>query len=116
MTTTGGITLRDRETLFASVAAHGGQFRDNLTKDVTHLVALQPSGKKYEVATTMTELNIAVVLPQYFDDCAKVRKRLDADLYRFPNPAILQGDPDKFLKIKEQRDGGLRTQSCYRQH
>lgn len=102
VTTTGGITARDRDLLFAAVEAKGGQFRHNLTKDTTHLVTLMPSGKKYEVALSRPEFGIKVVLPQYFDDCVKLKRRLSENLYQWPEPKILDADGIAGLEIREE--------------
>ncbi|KAI9029296.1 BRCT domain-containing protein [Hyaloraphidium curvatum] len=101
VTTTGGISSKDRDAIFASVEAFGGQTRKPLTKDVTHLVTLQPSGDKYKAAMDNAELGIVVVLPNYFVDCSRVRKLLDPDLYRFPDPPVLHPDPKRYIKVAE---------------
>jgi len=45
------VTFRDR--LQDDVIAHGGDYRGDLTKNVAHLIALAPEGKKYQYASRL---------------------------------------------------------------
>jgi hypothetical protein len=55
-----------RAWLKKSITTHGGDYRGALTKDVTHLIANAPTGKKYEHAERW---HIRVVSLCWFKDC-----------------------------------------------
>jgi hypothetical protein len=88
------IPLPDRNRLFAFILEFGGQVRPDLTADTTHLVTLQPNGEKYSyVAKYGQAMGIVALLPHYFDDLMKLRKRMSEDVYRFPDPLLIRVDP-----------------------
>ncbi|KAG0170496.1 hypothetical protein DFQ28_001810 [Apophysomyces sp. BC1034] len=83
----GKIPKRDREAIFGGLLALGGQYREDLTSDVTHLVCLTQEGEKYEKAIEVK--HIKVVLPQWIDDCFKFRRMVREDIFQFPDPPLL---------------------------
>ncbi|KAL0949407.1 hypothetical protein HGRIS_009469 [Hohenbuehelia grisea] len=82
----------DLEVLSAGVSALGGVWRSALTKDVTHLFAINSSSDKYATAMHHREqTHMKVLLPHWFDDAVRlaVRNLPTAD-YEWPEPKILQ--------------------------
>ena len=83
----------DLEVLSAGITALGGQWRVGLTKDVTHLFAMSPSGPKYTTALHYQEqTHIKVLLPHWFDDAVRLGiAALDTSPYEWPEPVVLNG-------------------------
>ena len=74
-------------TVCTATEAFGGQWRRELTREVTHLICVSESGKKYEMAIKFgTELGIAIVLPHWFEESLKLNQLVPMDIYRFPSP------------------------------
>lgn len=67
-----------RAWLQESIIAHGGDYRSDLTKDVTHLIANAPEGRKYQYAERR---NIRVVSLCWFKDCLDRDLVMDESLY-----------------------------------
>lgn len=89
----GQLPENDVAAIFAGVASLGGQWRDQLAKDVTHVVSLAPSGKKYRTAMEHKgKLGFTVVLPHWFDDCFRLRRRITEMPYEFPDPPLMSID------------------------
>jgi len=116
VTVSTNIPRHDRNRLFAFVVEAGGQMRVDLTEDTTHLVTLLPEGEKYKYVEKLTKppsnpstglqvagLHVVAILPHYFDDVMKLRKRLPEDLYTFPNPILLSVDPLEHLNSMTRR-------------
>ena len=89
------LPARDRETLFGMVEALGGQWRDSLVRDVTHLTLLSPTGLKYEKVASSPKLDIKTVLPHWFQLCITLQRILPNMPYLFPNPPILDSQFDE---------------------
>ncbi|ORZ17810.1 hypothetical protein BCR42DRAFT_490503 [Absidia repens] len=87
---TSGIPKRDQEAIFGATIALGGQYRENLTSDVTHLVCLAPEGDMYDEAMGPLFGKIKVLLPHWFDECFKLRRLVPEDAYLFPEPLFIQ--------------------------
>ncbi|KAJ3400998.1 hypothetical protein HDU80_006406, partial [Chytriomyces hyalinus] len=102
------ISITDKAAIFGSVRAFGGQYRTELTPDTTHLVTLtmtppitktalaqsklpQPFDHPHLIKSTSNEPTgngLKLILPHYFDDCVKVKRRVHEDLYLFPEPKL----------------------------
>lgn len=67
-----------RAQLQECISANGGEYRGDLTKDVTHLVACTPEGKKYQYAT---QWEIKVVGLKWLRDSMDRRMILEEALY-----------------------------------
>jgi hypothetical protein len=85
------LPITDDLTICSAVSAFGGQYRRELTREVTHLIAVSENGgsqsQKYEMAIKFgTELGIAIVLPHWFEESLKLNQLVPMDIYRFPNP------------------------------
>ncbi|KAI5479354.1 BRCT domain protein Brc1 [Pseudohyphozyma bogoriensis] len=75
----------------SGVQALGGQWRKELTREVTHLFALAPHGAKYEAALKYgPTLGMVALLPHWFEESIKLHQPLPIDLYKFPDPQIFQ--------------------------
>ncbi|KAJ2592426.1 regulator of Ty1 Transposition [Coemansia sp. RSA 1804] len=81
----------DKETLLASVMALGGQWRERMRSDVTHLVMMKEDGPKYEFVKKHPELCIKPILPHWFLDTLNLLCRFPQEPYLFPNPPKLLG-------------------------
>jgi DNA replication regulator DPB11 len=60
------------------IITYGGDYRENLTKDVTHLIANAPEGKKYRYAE---QWHIRVVSLCWFKDCLDRGMVMEESLY-----------------------------------
>lgn len=67
---------------------NGAEFRKDLTKSVTHLVARNTEGEKYRFAT---QWNIKVVTVKWFHDCLDRGMILDEEKYHPSIPSEEQG-------------------------
>ncbi|GAA5854065.1 hypothetical protein JCM8547_008212 [Rhodosporidiobolus lusitaniae] len=77
----------DNLAIAGAVEAFGGQFRRELTREVTHLICISEHGVKYEMAMKFgTELGMVVVLPHWFEESLKLAQLVPLDIYRFPSP------------------------------
>ncbi|KAJ2746663.1 regulator of Ty1 Transposition [Coemansia sp. BCRC 34301] len=81
----------DRETLLASVMALGGQWREKMRADVTHLVLMKDLGPKYEFTLKHPELGIRAILPHWFKESLNLLRCVPHEPYVFPNPPMLEG-------------------------
>ncbi|KAJ1892261.1 regulator of Ty1 Transposition [Kickxella alabastrina] len=91
----------DKKALLTSIVALGGQWRDRLRPDVTHLVLVQAEGDKYGYAQNNPQLNIVSVLPHWFQESLSVLYRVPITPYVFPNPPVLRGE----MGIKDEPAG-----------
>lgn len=80
---TGFEDLDFRNELAKNVVKNGGQYTGDLTKDVTHLIAFTPEGKKYEYAQ-MWKLKIVSI--KWYKDTLDRGMQLDEEKY---HPTIL---------------------------
>ncbi|KAF7722799.1 hypothetical protein EC973_002683 [Apophysomyces ossiformis] len=78
----------DREAIFGGVLAMGGQYREDLVQDVTHLVCLAPDGEKYRRA--LGEPNMKIVLPHWVNECFKLRRLVQEEPFQFPDTPYLR--------------------------
>lgn len=67
-----------RKQLDDTINANGGEYRGNLTKDVTHLIAKEPSGQKYNYAR---QWGIKVVAVEWLEQSLERGMILDEGLY-----------------------------------
>ncbi|KAI1520847.1 BRCT domain containing protein [Pyrenophora tritici-repentis] len=84
----GDIPSGDKEAIEGGVLALGGQVSPSLSKCVTHLIALDVGEPRCQL-TISKRLQLAIVLPHWFDDCLKVGRRISERPYKLPNPEIL---------------------------
>ncbi|KZO94007.1 hypothetical protein CALVIDRAFT_501980 [Calocera viscosa TUFC12733] len=81
---------RDVEVIQAGIVGLGGQWRGPLTKEVTHLFVLSPTGEKYATALKhQSRTGMKIVLPHWFDDSFKAIHLVPTRMYEFPNPLLL---------------------------
>ncbi|CAE6385948.1 unnamed protein product, partial [Rhizoctonia solani] len=100
--TSSDIPLRDSESIAAGIVAFGGQWKEALTSDVTHLFCLSESGPKYAKALNSQghPLPIQVVVTHWFSDCFKSETLLSTKNYLFPNPPILHPDFNEKMVVE----------------
>ncbi|CAE6426855.1 unnamed protein product [Rhizoctonia solani] len=100
--TSSDIPLKDSESIAAGIVAFGGQWKEALTNDVTHLFCLSESGPKYAKAlnTQGHPLQIQVVVTHWFSDCFKSETLLSTKNYLFPNPPILNPDFNENMVVE----------------
>lgn len=75
---TGFEDLAERNAIAELVQSHGAQYSGDLTRDITHLIAAIPKGKKYEYARSW---NIKVVGLEWIRDGIERGLALDEALY-----------------------------------
>ena len=78
-----------RAQLQDNIAANGGEYRGDLTKSVTHLIAMAPEGKKYEYAA---QWNLKIVSLRWYKDCLERGMILNEDVY---HPTVLADEQGK---------------------
>ncbi|KAF1840888.1 BRCT domain-containing protein [Cucurbitaria berberidis CBS 394.84] len=84
----GNIPTGDKEAIEGGVLAMGGQIAPALSKQVTHLIALDLDDPRCQLAVSK-RLQAMMVLPHWFDDCLKVGRRISERPYTLPDPEIL---------------------------
>jgi len=80
---TGFEDLDFRNELAKNIVKNGGEYTGDLTKDVTHLIAFTPEGKKYEYAQTW---KLKIVSIKWYKDTLDRGMQLDEEKY---HPTIL---------------------------
>ncbi|KAJ4380526.1 regulator of Ty1 Transposition [Didymella sp. IMI 355093] len=84
----GNLPTGDKVAIQGGVLAMGGQFTEQLSKTVTHLISLDLDDHRCQLAISK-RLNLTIVLPHWFDDCLKVGRRISERPYTLPDPEIL---------------------------
>jgi DNA replication regulator DPB11 len=95
-----------RSQLQERIIAHGGDYRGDLTKSVTHLIANAPEGKKYQYAEQWL---VRVVSLCWFKDCLDRGMVLEESLYHPTMPAEEQGKGAWNREAKPQVQLGKRA-------
>ncbi|KAL0084901.1 BRCT domain-containing protein [Phycomyces blakesleeanus] len=99
---TSGIPPYDRDTMFGGTQLFGGQYRLDLTEDVTHLMVAEPEGEKYTEAIADPE--VSVVMPDWFNACIKHRRHYREDMFKYPDPPILRNSKENEKTAEEKED------------
>ncbi|KAI9292249.1 BRCT domain-containing protein [Neoconidiobolus thromboides FSU 785] len=86
-----GLPTSDMEKIYGGVVALGGQYRINLSKEVTHYIVLDSEAEN-NVSKLQKENDIKLVTSHWFEDCIKLRKLLPEKNYQFPTPNIFKDD------------------------
>ncbi|KAF9939179.1 hypothetical protein BGZ67_009841 [Mortierella alpina] len=86
--TTSGLPQYDRQMIANAVRDMGGSYVSQITPGVTHMIALAPSGEKYDYVMAHPELDIKIVLPHWFQACCNLKRLLPETLYLFPHPSV----------------------------
>ena len=87
------------------IILHGGNYRGDLTKNVTHLIANAPEGKKYQYAE---QWQVRVVSLRWFKDCLDRGMVLEESLYHPTMPLEEQGKGAWNREAKAQFQQGKR--------
>ena len=77
-----------RKQLEDFIIDNGGEYRGNLTKDITHLIAKEPSGAKYNHAS---QWNIKIVAVEWLEQSLERGMILEESLYSLALPASQRG-------------------------
>ncbi|KAF2460931.1 hypothetical protein BDY21DRAFT_376742 [Lineolata rhizophorae] len=80
----------DKEAIRGAVLAMGGQYTSALLKTVTHVIALSMDDVKCQMVLSK-KLRATIVLPHWFDDCLRLRRKITEGPYTLPDPEILSG-------------------------
>ncbi|KAJ2457900.1 regulator of Ty1 Transposition, partial [Coemansia sp. RSA 2337] len=83
--------ILDKESLMSSIMALGGQWREKIRDDVTHLILMKDVGPKYEFVNRKPELGIRPLLPHWFKETLNLLHAVPLEPYLFPNPPMLEG-------------------------
>ena len=81
-------TVVYRKELEDLINANGGDYRANLTKDVTHLIAKEPSGAKYNFAN---QWGIKIISVEWLEQSLERGMILDENLYHLLLPPSERG-------------------------
>ena len=98
--------MKFRAQLQAAIATNGGEYRGDLTRTVTHLIANGPEGKKYEYAQ---QWEVRVVSLRWLKDSLERGMVLDESLYHPTTPTNEQGKGAWNRAAKVQTQLGKRT-------
>ena len=82
------LIVSQRQTIIQTINSNGATYHGDLSKSVTHLVAVAPQGKKYEFAR---QWGITVVSFQWITDCLKRGMTLEGQYYDPTLPEERQG-------------------------
>ncbi|KAI9667562.1 MAG: hypothetical protein M1821_000378 [Bathelium mastoideum] len=86
---TGVEDLKERQTISELATSNGSQYEGNLTKNVTHLIAIRTCGPKYDRAR---QWGIKSVSRKWFDECIERGMVLEETLYDPMLPVEKQGE------------------------
>ncbi|KAF2401535.1 hypothetical protein EJ06DRAFT_581646 [Trichodelitschia bisporula] len=84
-----GLPAGDVEAIAGGVLAMGGTFSEPMTALVTHLVTRSLDDARCKVVLRK-KLKCMILLPNWFDDCLRLGKRISERPYLLPDPAILK--------------------------
>ncbi|KAJ7432359.1 hypothetical protein B0H11DRAFT_2126774 [Mycena galericulata] len=107
------LSASDEEVVSAGVALLGGQWRMDLTVDVTHLFAVSTSTEEYATGISHREDNIKVIVPEWFDDCVLLHTRRPTEQYEWPDPEVrrsgqtLQSSPARMAPRAESKGAAV---------
>jgi DNA replication regulator DPB11 len=98
-----------RAQLQEAISANGGEYRGDLTREVTHLIACSPDGKKYQYAT---QWDIKVVGLEWLKDSLDRRMILEETLYHptIPKDKIGQGAWNRKVRVTDQLEKRTRDE------
>ena len=107
---TGFDDLDYRKILEDQIMNNGGEYRGNLTKDITHLIAKEAFGQKYSYAS---QWNVKIVSVEWLDQSLERGMILEESLYHLALPIVERGKnawirrtPSLTLLGKRVRDQG----------
>ena len=85
----------DAEVLSGAIIALGGQWRQGLTREVTHLFAMDTTSEKYLTALHyQKDTRVKILVPHWFDDVVRLGVATVPTLqYEWPDPKALQLSP-----------------------
>ncbi|ORX72786.1 hypothetical protein DL89DRAFT_290618 [Linderina pennispora] len=81
----------DKEEILGTVMALGGQYRQKMMPDVTHVLMIKDTGPKYEYITKHPQLGIKPILVHWLNETMNMVQSVPQDPYLFPNPPMLAG-------------------------
>lgn len=81
----GNLPESDKEAIYGGVRALGGMFSETLNKFVTHLISTDLNEDGCIAVNCIDDCGIKIVLPNWIDDCLKLRKKLDETPYLLSN-------------------------------
>lgn len=83
------------EVLSGAIVALGGQWRQGLTREVTHLFAMNTTSDKFLTAVHyQKETRVKILVPHWFDDVVRLGIATIPTLqYEWPDPKVLQLSP-----------------------
>ena len=95
-----------RKQLEDTINEHGGEYRGNLTKDITHLVAKEPAGKKYEFAR---QCGMKIVSLEWLEQSVQRGMILEETLFNPMLPAHQRGENAWIRRSASTTSLGKRT-------
>jgi DNA replication regulator DPB11 len=100
-----------RAQLQEAISANGGDYHGDLTREVTHLIAHSPEGKKYQYAT---QWEIKVVGLEWLKDSLDRRMILEETLYHptISKDRIGQGAWNRKVRVTDQTEKRARDEEA----
>lgn len=95
----GGLPVSDKEAIYGGVRALGGTFSETLNKFVTHLISTDSDEDCCIAVNSIDGCEIKIVLPNWIDDCLKLRKRLDETPYLLEEGGSVVEQVEKLKEI-----------------
>ncbi|OUM58603.1 hypothetical protein PIROE2DRAFT_16056, partial [Piromyces sp. E2] len=94
-----GIDERDCKEIYSSIEIFGGQWSPTYKKGVTHVIALFDTVNIKDI-----DNDVKIILPHWFEDCVKLKRKIPDKIYLHPNPALFQFNTKDIneLHLKEQ--------------
>ncbi|ORX53841.1 hypothetical protein BCR36DRAFT_410986 [Piromyces finnis] len=80
-----GIDERDCKEIYSSIETFGGQWSPTYKKGVTHVITLFDS-----INIKDSDEDVKIILPHWFEDCVKLKRKIPEKIYLHPNPILLQ--------------------------
>ncbi|KAJ7689769.1 hypothetical protein B0H17DRAFT_601907 [Mycena rosella] len=103
------LPLSDEEVLSNGITNLGGQWRMNLTKDVTHLFAASSTSEKYRTGMSYRDqTHIKVLVPDWFDDTILLGlPDLSTEIYQWPDPVVLTQRMNPTTQLKHSKKSNV---------
>ncbi|KAG7527331.1 hypothetical protein FFLO_07042 [Filobasidium floriforme] len=77
-----GFPAGDIDAIYGAVNTFGGQHRRFATKEITHMICVQPTPQQFKTITE-TGLGIKIVLPEWIQECIKLRRLVPVEPFEF---------------------------------
>ncbi|KAJ6589993.1 hypothetical protein DFH09DRAFT_1027211 [Mycena vulgaris] len=98
----------DEDVMSVGITSLGGQWRMDLTKDVTHLFAQSATSERYFTGMQHRDRHHKVLLPDWFDDTILLgTPDLSTETYEWPDPEVLKRRTDSRMHLQHAEKPGV---------